>query len=169
MEPVGATAPEVRTGGYAPGDAVRAAVCALIDQDRGVAAVLQDRMAFRDIGAFTTFPFLAIGHTRIRSPPSSPQVEEHAVTVHLWLEPGETAAAQRLMQVIRRALDQGSLRLGGADVLGFSHESSGVRLAPELEALHATIRYRLRLTRKRLSGSAPARRALAQPDGTNPA
>lgn len=164
MEPVGA--PEMRTGDAA-GDAVRAAVCALLDGDGGLEA-LRDRMAFRDVGAFTTFPFLAIGHTRPCRGPLV-RVEEHVVTVHLWLAPGETVAARHLMQTIRRVLDGGTLRLGCADVLGFSHESSGVRLAPELEALHATIQYRLRLSRKRLSGSAPARRRPSQPNGTNPA
>ena len=144
-------------------DAIRGAVCTLLDGNREVAAVLKNRMAFRDIGAFTTFPFLAIGHTREHSA-RPPHVEEHIVTVHIWLKPGETEAARNLMRSIERALDRGPLRLPGAVVRAFRHEASNVRLAPELEALHATIRYRLKLSRPRRIGQHPIAR-----HGTNAA
>lgn len=144
-------------------DAIRVAVSALLDANREVAAVLNGRMAFRDIGAFTTFPFLAIGHTREHAPSSS-HVETHIVTVHLWLRPGEAETAQELMQTIQRALEHDPLRIPGAIVRSFRHEASSVRLAPELDALHATLRYRLKLSRKRRSGQASEPR-----QGTNAA
>lgn len=127
-------------------DMIRDAVGDLLDANCEVARVLHHRMAFRDVEAFTTFPFLAIGHTRASGDAPEP-VEEHIVTVHLWLAPGETAAAEELMGSIRRALDEGPLRIQGALVRRFSHEKSSARLAPELEALHATVRYRLRISR----------------------
>jgi len=151
-------------------DAIRAAVCALLDSDSEAAALLHDRMAFRDVGAFTTFPFLAIGHTKVHAL-SPTRVEKHVVTVHLWLEPDEAETAQRLMQIIRRALESGPLQVCGADVRSFRHEASSVRLASELEALHGTVRFRLTLSRgpgtgRRADEPAPnTRKAVPSPTG----
>ncbi len=151
-------------------DAIRAAVCALLDADSEAAALLHNRMAFRDVGAFTTFPFLAIGHTKVHAL-SPTRVEEHIVTVHLWLQPDETEAAQRLIQTIRSALESGPLQVCGAEVRSFRHEASSVRLATELEALHGTVRFRLTLSRgpgsrRRADEPAPnTRKAIPSPTG----
>lgn len=153
--------------GFISAQAIRAGVCAVLDSDPDVAVVLQKRVAFRDVGAFTTFPFLAIGHTTEPMPPQS-RLEEHLVTVHLWLRPGEMASARDLVRIVRGALDRGRLRLRGVDVLKFSHEASRISLAAELEALHATVRYRLRLSRPR-GAERTERPQGSQVNGTNAA
>lgn len=146
------------------GDAIRSAVYRLLDPNPDIALALQKRMAFRDVAAFTTFPFLAIGHSREQAQPHA-RTEEHIVTVHLWLKPGEDAVARDLMRSIRCTLDRGHLRVPGARVLRFRLERSGLRPAPELEALHATMRYRLRLSR--LRGAATGAALVRHQDGTN--
>lgn len=128
-----------------PLNAIRAAICGVLDSSSDLAEALRGRMAFRDVRAFTTFPFLAIGFTRNEAGPES-HIREHTVTVHLWLSPGESEAAQALMDSIREALDRGPLLIEDAQVASFRFERSGVRLASELDALHATVCYRLRLS-----------------------
>ncbi|MGE8942132.1 DUF3168 domain-containing protein [Leptospira interrogans] len=128
-------------------DAIRAAVSATLDGDPEVKTVLQNRVAFRDISAFSTFPFLAIGHAYDRADPTAHD-QQHLVTVNIWLRPGEERAARKLIRILRRALDEARLAIPGAHVMAFKHERSSVRPAPELDALHATVRYRLVLDAK---------------------
>jgi hypothetical protein len=123
-------------------DAIRAAVSSALDGDPEVKTVLQNRVAFRDISAFSTFPFLAIGHAYDRGR-STTHDQHHLVTVNIWLRPSEERTARKLTRILRRALDEAWLAIPGVNVVAFRHERSSVRPAPELDALHATVRYRL--------------------------
>ena len=138
-----------------PSDAIRAAVSATLDGDAEVKAVLQNRVAFRDISAFSTFPFLAIGHAYDRER-STTHDQHHLVTVNIWLRPGEERIARKLTRILRRALDEARLAIPGANVVAFKHERSSVRPAPELDALHATVRYRLVLDAETKKTKKPA-------------
>jgi len=123
-------------------DAIKSAVYGVLDANAEVKSVLQDRIAFRDISAFSTFPFVAIGQALDRAQ-SQPPDEHHLVTVNIWLRPGEERAARKLVRIVKRALDDAKIEVPGASVLTFRHERSSLRPAPELDALHATVRYRL--------------------------
>ncbi len=125
-------------------DAIRSAVSAALDADTEVKTVLEHRVAFRDISAFSSFPFLAIGHSYDR-PQSTAREQQHLITVNIWLRPGEERKARKLTRILRRALDEARLTIADASVIAFKHERSSVRPAPELDALHATVDYRLLL------------------------
>lgn len=121
---------------------IKSAVYGALDADSEVNSVLHDRVAFRDISAFSTFPFLAIGHTLDRTQ-SHPPEEQHLITVNVWLRPSEERAGRQLMRILRRALDDARLNIPNADIAALKHERSSLMPAPELEALHATVQYRL--------------------------